>query len=250
VLVVTILSFIILALTRIGGGLDGLARTLPASLTLSSPAPNGFPTGTVQGVVSIESKIQSKSLALNFYSRRGGPPVPAKVVAPVNELENVVVYLEGDFKTLARNPGSRPLAENVEPTIRQVNETFIPHVLPIQAGSTVYFPNGDPFFHNVFSLSGAKSFDLGRYPKNDVRSVRFDRAGIVKIFCHIHSHMNAVVLVFDHPYFSVADAKGNFVMSQLPIGSYTLVAWHERLKPQKRVLRIQPGANPAVDIVL
>ncbi|HEX2524108.1 MAG TPA: carboxypeptidase-like regulatory domain-containing protein, partial [Terriglobia bacterium] len=61
---------------------------------------------------------------------------------------------------------------------------------------------------------------------------------------------NAVILVFDHPYFSVADAQGNFVMSQLPIGNYTLVAWHERLKPQRKVLKIQPGSNPAVDFVL
>jgi plastocyanin len=250
VFLIGILWCTVLALTRICFGPVGSGLGLPGHLTLANAAPNGFPTGTLQGTVRIESKIQPKSLAINLYSRRGGPPVPAKVVAPVNELENVVVYLEGDVKTLARNPDSRPLAVDVEPIIRQVNETFIPHVLPIQVGSTVYFPNGDPFFHNVFSLSGAKSFDLGRYPKNEVRSVKFDRAGIVKVFCHIHSHMNAVILVFNHPYFSVSDAQGNFVMSQLPIGNYTLVAWHERLKPQKKVLKIQPGSNPAVDFVL
>ena len=247
---ISILWGLVLALTGTFIGPVGSDRMPSGYVTLAGAAPNGFPTGTLRGMVKIESKIQPKSLAINLYSRRGGLPVPVKVVAPVNELENVVVYLEGDLKTLARNPDSRPLAEDAEPTIRQVNETFIPHVLPIQAGSTVHFPNGDPFFHNVFSLSGAKSFDLGRYPKNQVRSVKFDRAGVVKVFCHIHSHMNAVILVFDHPYFSVADAQGNFVMSQLPIGNYTLVAWHERLKPQRKVLRIQPGSNPAIDFVL
>jgi plastocyanin len=224
--------------------------TLPLAFPAATSAANGFPVGVLHGTVRIESKIQPRSLAVNLYSRRGGPPVPAKVTAPVNELENVVLYLEGDFK-LAESHANRPaVADQAAPTIRQVNETFIPHVLAVRAGSTVHFPNGDPFFHNVFSLSGVKSFDLGRYPKNQVRSVRFDRSGIVKVFCHIHSHMNAVILVFDHPYFSIADGKGNFSMNQLPAGSHTLVAWHERLKPQKKSLRIQPGTNPAVDFVL
>lgn len=241
------LALLIFSFVRVTVGPAGPA-------TLSAPAfaasvLNGFPTGTVQGTVRIESKIQPRSLAVNLYARRGGPPVPAKPLAPVNELENVVLYLEGDFKSNDR-PATRRRAEETELVIRQVNETFVPHVLAIQAGSTVHFPNGDPFFHNVFSLSGAKSFDLGRYPKNQVRSVRFDRPGIVKVFCHIHSHMNAVILVFDHPYFSTADGKGNFSLSQLPIGTHTLVAWHERLKPQKKSVRIQPGANPGIDFVL
>jgi plastocyanin len=224
--------------------------TLPFGSTFAAHLTNGFPTGTIHGTVRIESKIQPKSLAINLYSRRGGPPVPSKVVAPVNELENVVLYLDGNFKMADLSSNQRLPVEDSAPTIRQVNETFIPHVLPVQTGSTVYFPNGDPFFHNVFSLSGAKSFDLGRYPKNQVRSVRFDRAGIIKVFCHIHSHMNAVILVFDHPYFSVADARGAFSLSRLPVGNYTLIAWHERLKPQKKSLRIQPGSNAAVDFVL
>jgi plastocyanin len=246
----TIVLLIRTALTQRDGEDVSPAQGLPFAFRLASLTPNGFPTGRLHGTVKIESKIQPRSLAINLYSRRGGPPVPAKVTVPPNELENVVLYLEGDFNLAEAHSKRPPEPDEASLTIRQVNETFVPHVLALQTGSTVRFPNGDPFFHNVFSLSGAKSFDLGRYPKNQVRSVRFDRPGIVKIFCHIHSHMNAVILVFDHPYFSVADGKGNFFMNHLPIGSYTLVAWHERLKPQKKFLRIQPGVNPGVDLVL
>ena len=74
-------------------------------------------------------------------------------------------------------------------------------MLPVVRGTTVAFPNDDPLFHNVFSLSRAKSFDLGRYPRGSARSVTFDRAGIVQVFCHIHSDMSAVALVLDNPYF-------------------------------------------------
>ena len=202
---------------------------------------------TVRGIVRIESKIQPRTQTINLYSRRGGPAIPPKPTAPVNELENVILYLE-EFKATEVRLTRRSPAQ--EPTIRQVNETFIPRVLAIQTGDTVHFPNGDPFFHNVFSLSGARTFDLGRYPKNQVRSVTFDRPGIIKIFCHIHSHMNAVIRVFDHPYFCKAGSHGAFSIPQVPEGTYTLVAWHERLKPQKQVIRVKSGENASVDFVL
>ena len=214
--------------------------------SIASAAPNGG-FATVRGIVKIESKIQPRSHAINFYSRRGGPAVPPKPADPINELESVVLYLD-DFKA-----GGAPFprrSPSVEPTIRQVNETFIPQMLAIQTGETVRFPNGDPFFHNVFSLSGARSFDLGRYPKNQVRSVKFDRPGIVKVFCHIHSHMNAVIRIFDHPYFCRAGSDGTFSIAQVPEGTYTIVAWHERLKPQRQVIRVQPGENLSIDFVL
>lgn len=198
-------------------------------------------------MVRIQTKIQPRSPAINFYSRRGGPAVPPKPTAPVNELENVVLYLENFKAPEAAVPRRLMVAE---PTIRQVNETFVPPVLAIQTGDTVRFPNDDPFFHNVFSLSGARSFDLGRYPKNQVRSVKFDRPGVIKVFCHIHSHMNAVIRVFDHPYFSKAGSDGTFSIPQVPEGTYTVVAWHERLKLQRQVIRVQPGDNASVDFVL
>jgi len=166
-----------------GGGLVAL-------VSLSHPhfSQNYTRSAGIHGTVRIESKIQSKSLALNLYSRRAVSSANKKPQLPTNELENIVLYLEGRFSGSYDPPEANPV-------ISQADETFLPHVLPVICGTTVNFPNGDPFFHNVFSLSSAKSFDLGRYPKYQIRSVRFDRPGIVKVFCHIHSHMSAVVLV-------------------------------------------------------
>ena len=109
----------------------------------------------------------------------------------------------------------------------QRNETFVPHVLGVTAGTVVDFPNSDRTFHNVFSLSRAKRFDLGRYAAGRSKSVRFDRPGVVRVFCDIHSHMNAFVLVFSHPFFDVTDADGRFRIDNVPAGTYTVVGWYE-----------------------
>ena len=87
---------------------------------------------------------------------------------------------------------------------------FVPHVLAVMVGTMVDFPNSDMTYHNVFSLSQAKRFDLGRYAAGKSKSVRFDRPGVVRVFCDIHSHMNAFVLVFSHPFFDVTDVEGRF----------------------------------------
>ena len=89
----------------------------------------------------------------------------------------------------------------------QRNETFVPHVLAITVGTTVDFPNSDNIYHNVFSLRRPRRFDLGRYAAGRSKSVRFDRPGIVRVFCEIHSHMSAFILVFNHRYFAVTDGR-------------------------------------------
>jgi plastocyanin len=109
----------------------------------------------------------------------------------------------------------------------QRNETFVPHLLAVTVGTTVDFPNNDTTYHNVFSLSKARRFDLGRYATGRSKAVRFDRPGIVRVFCDIHSHMNAFILVFSHRYFAVADAEGRYEIDRVPPGNYTLVAWVE-----------------------
>ncbi|MEW5974619.1 MAG: hypothetical protein AB1898_02315 [Acidobacteriota bacterium] len=197
------------------------------------PDGSGPATGSIQGTVQIQSRIQPRSMAFNLYSRRGRSVPPP---APSNELEHVVIFLEGDRVRTALRPEGQTPRSNV--TIEQVNETFVPQVLAVQTGTTVLFPNSDPFFHNVFSLSSARRFDLGRYPKGEVRSVRFNNSGIVKVFCHIHSHMNAVIYVFDHPYYCIPNAEGHFSIGHVPVGTYTLVAWHERLNPVRKTITV------------
>ncbi len=224
--------------------------TLGREGVVSLAPKNEHVNGAIKGTVRIESKIPSKSFPLNFYSRKGTSVNRNQPTVPVNELENVVIYLEETVQAKDKTLTMPQTSGESQPAIRQLNELFSPHVLPIVVGTVVQFPNEDPFFHNVFSLSGTKSFDLGRYPKGHTRSVKFDRPGIVKVFCHIHSHMNAVILVFDHPYFCIPLVNGNFVIDDIPPGRYTLVVWHERLKPYKQGVSIQPGTQLSLDLVL
>jgi plastocyanin len=132
----------------------------------------------------------------------------------------------------------------------QRNETFIPHVLAIVAGTTVDFPNNDRTYHNVFSLSQTKSFDLGRYAAGRSKSVRFDKPGIVRVFCDIHSHMSAYILVFSHRYFAVTDEQGRYRIDNVPPGTYNVVAWNEALEPQTRRVTVAETGDVDLNFLL
>jgi len=152
-----------------------------------------------------------------------------------------VVYLEeaprGAFEELA---GGRA-------RMNQINEQFVPRVLAITTGTTVDFPNNDRVYHNVFSLSKARTFDLGRYAVGMSRAVRFDRPGIVRVFCDIHSHMSAWILVFNHPFFAVTDEDGRYAIPNVPPGTYSLAVWHETLPRETRRI-VVPDAGGVIDI--
>lgn len=170
-----------------------------------------------------------------------GAPEPRDVP----DLRRAVVYLEGV------PDGPRSIQTRGRPQIDQRNETFYPRVLSVTAGTRVDFPNSDSTFHNVFSLSRPKRFDLGRYPQGSSRSVVFDRPGIVRVFCDIHSHMSAFVLVFSHPYHTVADADGRYRIDDIPPGTYTVSAWHEGATHDTRTVTIGAGGGVVeVDFVV
>ena len=136
-------------------------------------------------------------------------------------------------------------------TMDQRNETFVPHVLAIVAGTTVDFPNSDRIYHNVFSLSRIKSFDLGRYATGRSKSIRFDRPGIIRVFCDIHSHMSAFILVFAHRYFAVTDDDGRYRIDSVPPGSYNVVAWNEAMPlDSRRVTVPESGGDVEQHFVL
>jgi plastocyanin len=132
----------------------------------------------------------------------------------------------------------------------QRHETFVPHVLAITAGTVVDFPNSDKTFHNVFSLSKARRFDLGRYAAGKSKAVRFDRPGVVRVFCDIHSHMNAFILVFSHPFFALTDVDGRFRIDNVPAGNYTVVGWYEGEQRATRPVMVTSGGVADIELAV
>lgn len=134
------------------------------------------------------------------------------------DLSDVIVYLEG--------VKARP--EPAKATVWMRGKAFTPRVVAIPVGGTVEFPNEDPIFHNVFSVSGENRFDLALYKRPKLGSWTFKHPGVVRVYCNIHPQMSAVVLVLDSPFFAQVARDGAFAFEGVPAGSYTLKAWHER----------------------
>ena len=155
-----------------------------------------------------------------------------------------VVYLESAPR------GAFEASDGGHAVMDQRNETFVPHVLAITTGTTVDFPNSDKFYHNVFSLSKTRPFDLGRYAAGNSRQVRFDRPGIVRVFCDIHSHMNAFILVFGHPFFAMTDAEGRYRIDNVPPGAYGMVAWNEGASSESRPVVVPDGGVTEMDFTI
>ena len=213
-----------------------LLLTMPLFATPGGQAPEA---GGITGHVTLTAKIKGRALPSTAYPTRS---VGAHDPTAAPEIRNVIVYL----KDVAFR-GTLPAAKA---ELRQEHETFLPHVLAITRGSTVDFPNDDPIFHNVFSLSSAASFDLRRYPKGQSRSQTFPKAGIVKVYCNIHSHMSATILVMDNPYFTIPALDGTFELANVPPGQYTLVGWHERVGERRATVRVERGKMATVDLAL
>jgi plastocyanin len=116
----------------------------------------------------------------------------------------------------------------------QKNKSFEPHILVVPAGSSVEFPNHDPFFHNVFSLFEGKRFDLGLYEAGTTRMVRFDRPGISYIFCNIHPEMSAVVITLATPLYAISTRDGQLSIANVPYGRYRLHVWSEGMGPESK----------------
>src|SRR5262249_44309306 len=158
-----------------------------ASLALTAAVLSGSPyhsdasaaplVGRLHGTVTLTAGGRTASAATAYARRSVGPRMK-----PLPETANVVVSF------LDLTAGSRPAPARTE--ITQQGEQFVPHVVAVETGTSVSFPNQDPYFHNVFSLSRPGTFDLGRYPSGDTRSRIFDKPGIVKIYCHLHAQMS------------------------------------------------------------
>jgi len=169
----------------------------------------------------IRGRVEVRRVVTSMERRPGVADLGTPRGRSMPDLRRSVVYLESAPR------GAFEPSEAGRAVMDQRNETFVPHVLAITTGTTVDFPNSDKFYHNVFSLSKTKPFDLGRYATGNSRPVRFDRPGIVRVFCDIHSHMSAFILVFSHPFFALTDAEGRYRIENVPPGTYGVIAWNE-----------------------
>jgi plastocyanin len=166
---------------------------------------------------------------------------------PTNGAKDAVVWLS----PLDRAAGSSASpAKSKRPLLTQRDKSFDPHLLVVETGTTVDFPNRDPFFHNVFSLFDGKRFDLGLYEAGTTNAQRFDRAGVSFLFCNIHPQMSAIVVSVDTPYFGKADSQGNVLLHGVPDGRYQVHVWYERSLPEdlKRATRDVTVAGPNFDL--
>ncbi len=192
-----------------------IAAFVPIAIVAAGLPAEPQQLGAIRGRVEIRDSRASMERRPNV-SELGGPPVP-----PAQDLRRSVIFLE----TAPR--AAFEYRDDGRARMDQRNESFTPGVLAITAGTTVDFPNNDRTYHNVFSLSKARRFDLGRYAAGRSKSVQFNRPGIVRVFCEIHSHMSAFILVFGHRFFAVTDPEGRYRIENVPPGSYAVTVWDD-----------------------
>jgi plastocyanin len=224
--------------------LDSIASL--ASISSNVPAAPGASRGGLGAARagSIRGHVDLRRVPLAVDRRPGVTDLGTPAPRDLPDLLRSVVYLESAPR------GAFEMVENSRAVMDQRNETFVPHVLAIMTGTTVDFPNSDAFYHNVFSLSKTARFDLGRYAAGRSKPVRFDKPGIVRVFCDIHSHMNAFILVFSHPFFALTNADGRYGIENVPPGTYNVVAWNEGTASEPTPVTVPDGGVAELDFTL
>jgi plastocyanin len=208
------------------------------ALLFLSPVPRpAAPSSGAVGAIRGRVDVRGASLAPDLRPDPGALAMPS-MRDPVDRRRSVV-YLE-----TAPQPAFEASGQ-ARARMDQRDERFVPHVLAIVAGTWVDFPNDDKTYHNVFSLSKTQEFNLGRYAAGRSKAVRFEHPGIVRVFCDIHSHMSAFILVFAHRYFAVTDDEGRYHIDGVPPGTYAVTVWNETIRgdPPKRNVTIGDGGG-------
>lgn len=213
----------------------GVALVLGAALLAPLAAHGQAAEADVQGRLTMKPLPPRK--VANRYAGAGAsttalPDLPA------------VVYL----RPLGRSAAPSPSPAHAR--MAQHDTAFVPGLLVVTTGSTVDFPNLDPFFHNVFSYSKTKRFDLGRYPRPEAKAVRFEQAGVVNVFCEIHRSMRGVILVLDHPYFAQVATDGTFRIRGVPAGRYEVVAWQADRGEKKQTVEVPVSGGLQLNLSL
>jgi len=228
-----------------------LLWVLLLSVPSESPGNNGE-SGTIRGNVTVTQQERDELMGRHrisdrYLSRSSHPADAGQAVQPERYRlsEKAVIYIE----TSKNNQRLLPVTSSTRVILDQRDMMFYPHVLAIQQGTTVVFPNNDDVYHNVFSYSKPRQFDLGRYPKGQFRTVTFDTPGVVRIYCDIHAHMNAVILVLDNPYFTSPDHSGNFSIPDVPAGHHTIHFWYGRNLVESRDIKIEAGSSTNINFI-
>jgi plastocyanin len=194
----------------------------------------------VFGQASVEGRVElPKSRSAPVMAKRYEVVTTGGVLATNPPL--AVIYLEGSFP----RPASLPTKQ-----VAQKDLAFVPALLAIEVGTKVEFPNLEKdTYHNIFSYSPAKRFDLGRYRPDEkpVPSETFDAAGLVTLRCDIHEHMRGLILVVATPHFAVTDESGHFKLTGLPAGHYTLKAWIDSRTTREHPVDLKTGSTAHVD---
>lgn len=207
-------------------------------------AGSAFPAGAGQASSTLRGRVNIGTPLSSSVPPAHGEAADRLASAVLPETyRRAVVFLESPPERLDRLGTGRGRMD-------QKNERFSPHLLAITTGTIVDFPNGDRIYHNVFSLSKTKRFDLGRYAAGRSKSVRFDQPGIVRVFCEIHSHMNAFILVFDHRFFALTDEDGRYRIDGVPPGTYRVTAWYEGVSRETQTVVVPASGGTEVNFNL
>jgi plastocyanin len=200
-----------------------------------------FAAGSLRGQAVIEGTVQLPKPSADRGLNQRYAANPDIALAPTNP-PAAVVYLEGDFHAQITNAQKSP------GQVAQKNVAFAPDLLPVLVGTAVEFPNMDDTYHNVFSYSKTKRFDLGRYRKDEKpTTVVFDKPGVVTIHCEIHERMRGTILVLETPYFQKTDTAGRYRLANLPAGNYVLKAWVAGDDVRQHPVELKSGMTLHVD---
>ena len=221
-----------------------IATTLIAFIAFTA----GTSAESITGTILVKKKLTKRRVTAPVSIYQRGAAVKLGENAETDPLEfersHVVIYLDG--------PGP---AENVPASAaqlpvqqaQQIDRQFSPDLLVVPVGSTVSFPNMDPVFHNIFSLSKPKAFDLGSYSKGETRNVVFPKQGVVDVYCHLHPNMAATIVVTPNRWYARSDRSGQYRIPDVPPGQYTVVAWHKSAGFFRKTIVVEAGHGAVAD---
>jgi plastocyanin len=206
-----------------------------------SVAPWPASAGVIRGTLHVPAASTLSGTATNAYPGHADA-IPGAKRTTRGQVTDAVIYVD---RIPAEVESTLAAAKWNAPRLAQKDQMFVPRVVAIAAGSSVDFPNMDPIYHNVFSPSPTRRFDLGKYPKGSSRRVEFRKPGIVNVYCEIHSNMEAFVVVVPNHAFTRPSATGEFALPDLPAGSYDLHVWHPDLGTQTVTVQVPAEGDVA-----